>query len=46
MYVYNGHHWDLKIVAVVDRWPLFRGFSIKVAIKFNLAVLRLAVVGM
>jgi hypothetical protein len=23
--VYNGHPWDLKIEAVVDRWPLFRG---------------------
>ncbi len=23
--VYNGHPWDPKIVAVVDRWSLFRG---------------------
>jgi hypothetical protein len=23
--VYNNHPWDPKIVAVVDRWPLFRG---------------------
>ncbi len=23
--VYNGHPWDPKIEAVVDRWPLFRG---------------------
>ena len=22
--VYNDHHWDPKIVAVVDRWSLFR----------------------
>ena len=22
--VYNGHPWDPKIEAVVDRWPLFR----------------------
>jgi hypothetical protein len=43
--VYNGHPWDPKIVAVVHRWLLFRGFSIKIAIKFDLAGLRLAVVG-
>ena len=23
--VYNGHPWDPKIEAIVDRWPLFRG---------------------
>ena len=23
--VYNGHPWDPKIEAVVDRWSLFRG---------------------
>jgi len=23
--VYNGHPWDPKIMAVVDRWSLFRG---------------------
>ena len=23
--VYNDHPWDPKIVAVVDRWSLFRG---------------------
>ncbi len=23
--VYNDHPWDHKIVAVVDRWSLFRG---------------------
>ena len=44
--VYNGHPWDPKILAVVDtRWPLVRGFSIKIAIEFDLARLRLAVVG-
>jgi hypothetical protein len=43
--VYNGHPWDPKILAVVDRWPLKRGFSIKIAIEFDLAGLRLAVVG-
>jgi hypothetical protein len=43
--VYNGHPWDPKIVAVVHRWPLFRGFSIKIAIKFDSARLRLATVG-
>jgi hypothetical protein len=21
---YNNHHWDSKILAVVDRWSLFR----------------------
>ncbi len=31
-------------MAVVHRWILFRGFSIKIAIKFDLARLRLAVV--
>ena len=43
--VYNGHPWDPKILAVVDWWPLFRGFSIKIAIEFDLAELRLAFVG-
>ena len=43
--VYNGHPWDPKILAVVDKWPLFRGFSIKIAIEFDLAGLRLTVVG-
>ncbi len=23
--VYKNHSWDLKVVAVVDRWSLFRG---------------------
>ncbi len=23
--VYNDHYWDSKIVAVVDRWSLFKG---------------------
>jgi len=23
--VYNDHHWDPKIVAIVDRWLLFKG---------------------
>jgi hypothetical protein len=32
-------------VAVVQRWPLFRGYSIKIAIEFDSAGLRLAVVG-
>ena len=43
--VYNGHPCDPRIVTVVQRWPLFRGFSIKIAIKFDFAGLRLAVVG-
>jgi hypothetical protein len=43
--VYNGHPWDPEIVAVLHRWLLFRRFSIKSAFKFDLAGLRLAVVG-
>jgi hypothetical protein len=43
--VYNSHPRDPKLLAVVDRWPWFRGFSIKNAIEFDLAGLRLAVVG-
>jgi hypothetical protein len=43
--VYNSHPWDPKVVAVVQGWPLFRVFSIKIPIKFDLAELRLAVVG-
>jgi hypothetical protein len=42
---YNGHPWDPKIVAVVHRWVLFRDCSIKIDIEFDLAGLRLAVVG-
>jgi hypothetical protein len=30
--VYNNHSWDPKIMAVVDRWSLFRGhFRIKIS---------------
>ena len=25
--LYNGHHWDLKIVSVIERCPLRRGSS-------------------
>ncbi len=32
-------------MAVVCRWPLLRGVLIKIAIEFDLAGLRLAVVG-
>ena len=42
--VYNGHPWDPKKVAVVHRWSLCRGFSIKIGIKISLARLSLAVV--
>jgi hypothetical protein len=42
--VYNGHPWDPKKVAVVQRWPVFEGFSINIGIKINLAGLHLAVV--
>ncbi len=43
--VCNGHPWDPEIVAIVHRWPLFRGFQIKIAINFDLAGLKLAIVG-
>ncbi len=42
--VYNGHPRDPKKVAVVQSWPAFGGFSIKIDIKISLAGLRLAVV--
>ena len=42
--VYNGHPWDPKKAAVVQSWPVFTGFSIKIGIKSSLAGLRLAVV--
>jgi hypothetical protein len=43
--VYNGHPWDpKKVAAVVQSWPVFTGFSIKIGIKSSLAGLRLAVV--
>ncbi len=32
-------------MAVVHKWLLFRGFSIKIAIKFDWAGLRVAIVG-
>ena len=41
---YNSHPWCPEIVAVVHRCPLLRGFSIKVAIEFDLAGLRVTVV--
>jgi hypothetical protein len=43
--VHNGHPWDPKIGAVVHWWLIFRGFSIKIAIEFDLAGVRLTVVG-
>jgi hypothetical protein len=42
--VYNGHPWDPKKVVVVQSWPVFTGFSIKIGIKSSLAGLRLVVV--
>jgi hypothetical protein len=41
---YNDHPWDSQKVAVVHRWLLYRGLSMKIAIEFGLAGLRLAVV--
>jgi hypothetical protein len=38
--VYNGHPRDPKILAVVQRWPVFGGFSIKIGIKIILAVVQ------
>jgi hypothetical protein len=36
--VYNGHPRDPKILAVVQRWPVFGSFSIKIGIKISLDV--------
>jgi hypothetical protein len=33
--VYNGHPWDSKKVAVVQKWPLFRGWSLKIIINIK-----------
>jgi hypothetical protein len=41
--VYSSHPWDPKKAAVVQRWPVFGGFSIKIGIRINLAGLSLAV---
>jgi hypothetical protein len=41
---YNSHPWDPTKVAVVHRWLLYRGFSIKIDIKISLAGLSFAVV--
>ena len=42
--VYNGHPWDPQKAAVVYRWPLCRGFSMKIAMYLGLAGFRPAVV--
>ncbi len=42
--IYNSHRWDPKKVAVVQRWPVFGGFSIKIVLKISLARLVLAAV--
>ncbi len=34
--VYNDHFWDQKIVAVVDRWSLFRGHLCNKSSKWDL----------
>jgi hypothetical protein len=34
--VYNDHPWDPKIVAVVDRWSLFRGHLCNKSPKWDL----------
>ncbi len=34
--VYNDHPWDPKIVAVVDKWSLFRGHSCNKAPNWDL----------
>jgi hypothetical protein len=31
--VYNGRPWDPQKVAIVQSWPVFTGFSIKIGIK-------------
>jgi hypothetical protein len=42
--VYNGHPWDPKKVAVVKRWPLFKGSSYKTSMDLGCLGIRLAVV--
>jgi hypothetical protein len=42
--VYNGHPWDPQKVAVVQRWLVFEGFSIKIGMKISMARLYPAVV--
>jgi hypothetical protein len=42
--VYNGNPWNPKNVAVVQRCPVFEGFTIEIGIKISLAGLFLAVV--
>ncbi len=36
--VYNDHPWDLKIVAVVDRWLLFKGHLCNKSSKWDLKI--------
>ncbi len=40
---YNDHPWDSQIVAVVERWFLYRGCSLKTAINFGKLRIRLVV---
>ncbi len=37
--VYNDHPWDPKIVAVVDRWSLFRGHLCNKGSKWDLKMM-------
>jgi len=36
--VYNDHHWDPKIVAVVERWSLFKGHLCSKSLKWDLKI--------
>ncbi len=36
--VYNDHPWDQKIVAVVDKWSLFRGYLCNKSSKYGLGI--------
>ncbi len=36
--VYNDHPWDPKIVAVFDRWSLFRGHLCNKSSKWDLKI--------
>ncbi len=40
---YNSHPWDPQKVAVVHRWSLCRGFSIKITVSIEILGITLAV---
>jgi hypothetical protein len=40
---FNNHSWYPKKAAIVQRWSLFRGFSVKIDINIDLAGFMLAI---